>query len=181
MKIYIIIIYALLISCSKEEIVNNGGETNAIINGTDWEWPNGGTFYQITDNEGRLFFSLCKSNEFEEQREKINFNHIDSKISNDTIFFEPIKFRNYRTTPDKPVASFINLGSDGDTLGAIYEVLESNEYPSWLLLDKISRKKIKGTFQLYLIESEDSFAAGSKPRADTLLITGGEFIAVKTD
>lgn len=169
---FTLIFIVTIIACKKTnlELYYN----QATINGEEWDWAKQKSQYHYNGRTGDFIFNLEKLNQYNESRENIIFNNIKTSITKDTIFLKSLKLGTSSDFPEIPSANFYLNGADGDVIIGGYILLEEQNFPSWLILEKINNKVIKGNFQIAFINASDIPAA---TRPDTIRFTKGEFLA----
>ena len=118
-------------------------------------------------------------NEFEEYRDNIAFFNIPSKITSDTILLQDIGKGSVRES-DESTARFYLIGSDGDVLLGTFVIIEDPLFPSWLVLERINNKVLKGSFQGVFVNTVTDLNANLR-YPDTISLTNGQFLARQID
>ncbi len=169
-RFYILIIFTLpfIYSCEKEEVPPKCDTCfiNMYINGISWQAD-----YVHASNVNPVFYSIegYGSDSFNQIRESLAIRKI------------PIEIGTYKLTDDSLLENenleanvFFNTSlSDGDVLGAVYEIIEKED--NFLKLERIDLENdfVEGQFQMSLIKVRDPDTNIEFP--DTVRITQGVF------
>jgi len=179
-RIHLIIFFALPLcfACQEEEVDWENYYATATLNDVPWEdWPHSQAYYDKEKN-GTLFFRLTKFhylNGNRNERELIRFRNI-------TFVYDTIKLKFLRPGSglvDSIPTVYFNI-QDHDATIKTYDLLETDNFDSWLLLERAGTHELKGTFQIAVKKSIDS-PPNTSYRPDTLYFTEGVFLARDVD
>ncbi|MEM8524343.1 MAG: hypothetical protein AAGG68_06855 [Bacteroidota bacterium] len=169
-KIIITICSALLFWACEKKIIREVGRVDIAIEGNKWEWAiEKNAYYEDTPNSKTAIVFLG-FNEYKELREHLAFQNIELDTNRDTIFLNYIDGRSINF-PEIPTASFSTFTSDGDVHSELFFTSSNEAHKNWLLLDKIKRNRLEGTFHIHLARPEGTSIHGRK-YPDTLQIEG---------
>ena len=164
-------------SCDKED--DPQGPDPAIhfatakVNGIDWKSTQ--AFYSATPQVNdftTVFFST--SNEAGILRQQIRFKFLNFPLQ-DTALLTFVR----RGSVDnlRPTAYVDTFVADGDATAEGYDILDNEDYSSWLHIDSQTQEELRGTFELHFLISPDTPAKADPAAPDTLHFTNGAFEA----
>ncbi len=164
-NIFLICLCGLFFTCrKKDEIDWTQYKASCYISGSTWQASK--VVFSLEPNN-TLHFGLLKFNEANELRQSLSLD--DLNISKDTVF---LKHRNSLA----PSANFATTISHGDVLGEFYELLEDENFKSWVLLNKVSEDEISGQFQV-AFKVDFRTSPLKNPLPDSIYLTKGVFFA----
>lgn len=177
-KILAISTILTFLACQKVEV--EFFHNTAMINGEEWSWLKQRSLYFDSPNKDNISVKVARHNQRNEEREVLIFNNIKEDLIGDidTVYLESLKSGSSRNHPDRPTAYFYLSGSDGDVTIGSYELLNSEVFPSWLILERVNNKVIKGQFQGLFVNAYENLGA-EYYLPDTLYVTEGAFLARK--
>ena len=162
---YLCVLILITFSCSQDDIYF--GEVSALKNGQDW---NGKIYSSINKPLGLgIDINIDKFDENDLISENLFFFKVPKIVG-----FYKLSKTEVRNDDDLIGAKLIEI-IDGDALGSVYELKETNTDQDFIEIIEIdSDNNIKGNFQMTLVKRLDTIS-GNSPIPDTLLFTKGNF------
>lgn len=171
--LFILLLFLVFSACTEEEVNWEKYYATAMLNGALWEdWPHSVADYVVSKNN-KLSFRLIKFHYEDDSKffkELITFSNID--FSYDTIQLKFLMPGN-RVDSIPTVRYYIK---DHDATEKTYDLLETDTFDNWLIVEKVGKHEFRGRFQIAVKKSQQS-PTNSSYRPDTLYFTEGEFLA----
>ncbi len=166
-SIWIFIFSLLFISCSKEDkLICDSCYMNMYLNGISWQADKFSAFLFKDGVVSLLGFSF---DSFGQERESLSFGGIPLEAKKFSLFSGLESIRK-----DGEVGVFFSTNlSDGDVLGAVYELVNDEVHELIINTLDLEENVIEGSFQLTLLKESDPRPALNFP--DTIRITQGIF------
>ncbi len=158
----------LFFTCSKEDkkLKCDTCFADMYLNGISWQ----GDFIDANIlDEGFLSVSFTNKDEFGQNRESLTFGKILPKVGIYTLSSGPITLLEMGEAYIFVATSI----SDGDVLGATYNLLEEESHELNIQLIDLEEKIVEGSFKMTLVKDIDPGPSYSFP--DTVRITQGVF------
>jgi hypothetical protein len=173
---YILIIFIIalvILSCEKlgfEIFYASADRSDGVL------WEASDAFYSVKSNE-KVGLSLRRYNEYDELREALSFKNVPMSEGTYKVNYERVG----NQLSDSLVATLFTRAEDGDVATEFYDIYNTVEFESWITIEKVTKNRIRGKFELAFVISPDGPPKCHAELPDTLYLTNGEFTAKNLD